>query len=153
MGAWARLTALAAVAGTGLAVASGAAGWDTAHRVLAAVALPPLAALAATAWINARRLLPGALGALALFGLAALLTRRVEHLAFASLAFAATVWIAAAAFRGAYEQGPWRDYVTLTKPRIMSLLLLTRGAGAFVGAGGVPSPGAFVVTMAGLAPP
>ena len=36
MGFWARLTALAAVAGTGLAVVSGAAGWGTAHRVLAA---------------------------------------------------------------------------------------------------------------------
>jgi protoheme IX farnesyltransferase len=151
MGMWARLTALAAVTGTGLAVVSGAAGWGTAHRVLAAVALPPLAALAATAWINARRLLPGTLAALVLFGLAALLTGRVEHLALASLAFAATVWIAAAAFRGAHEQGPWRDYITLTKPRIMSLLLLTGGAGAFVGAGGVPSLGVFAVTMLGLA--
>src|SRR5207248_10199593 len=108
MGAWARLTAIAAVAGTGLAVVSGAAGWGTAHRVLAAVALPPLAALAATAWINARRLLPAALVALVLFGFAALLTGRVEHLAFASLALAATVWTAAAAFRGAPGQGPWR---------------------------------------------
>jgi heme o synthase len=151
MGTWARLTALAAVAGTGLAVVSGAAGWGTAHRVLAAVALPPLAALAATAWINARRLLPGALVALVLFGLAALLTGRVEHLAFACLAFAATVFVAAAAFRGAHEQGPWRDYITLTKPRIMSLLLLTGGAGAFVGAGGMPSLGVFAVTMLGLA--
>src|SRR5437773_4077669 len=151
MGAWARLTALAAVAGTGLAVAAGAAGWDTAHRVLAAVALPPLAALAATAWINASRLLPGALAALASFGLAALLTGRIVHLAFASLAFAATVGVATATFRGATEQGPWRDYVTLTKPRIMSLLLLTGGAGAFVGAGGVPGLTVFAVTMIGLA--
>src|SRR5437773_11364991 len=100
MGAWARLTALAAVAGTGLAVVSGAAGWDTAHRVLAAIALPPLAALAATAWINARRLLPATLTALVLFGLAALLTGRILHLAFASLAFGATVLAAAGAFRG-----------------------------------------------------
>ena len=67
MGTWARLTAVAAVAGTGLAVVSGAAGWGTAHRVLAAVALPPLAALAAIAWVTARRLLPlGAGGARAL---------------------------------------------------------------------------------------
>jgi heme o synthase len=151
MGTWARLTALAAVAGTGLAVVSGAAGWGTAHRVLAAVALPPLAALAATAWVTARRLLPGTLAALVLFGLAALLTGPVEHLTFASLALAATVWIATAAFRGTHQRGPWRDYVTLTKPRIMSLLLLTGGAGAFVGAGGVPSLGVFAVTMLGLA--
>jgi protoheme IX farnesyltransferase len=151
MGTWGRVTAVAAVAGTGLAVVSGAAGWDTAHRVLAGVALPPLAALAATAWINARRLLAGTLVALVLFGLAALLTGSVVHLTFASLAFAATAWVSVRAFTDAGEQGPWRDYVTLTKPRIMSLLLLTGGAGAFVGAGGVPSLGVFVATIVGLA--
>jgi heme o synthase len=151
MGTWARLTAVAAVLGTGLAVVSGAAGWDTAHRVLAALALPPLAALAATAWVSARRLLPAALTALVLFGLAAFLTGRVVHLTFASLALAATAVLAAGAFRGHVEQGPLRDYVTLTKPRIMSLLLLTGGAGAFVGASGVPAWGAFALTMAGLA--
>ena len=64
VGTWARLTALAAVAGTGLAVVSGAAGWDTAHRLLAALALPPLAALVATAWVSARRLLPAAVTSL-----------------------------------------------------------------------------------------
>jgi protoheme IX farnesyltransferase len=145
------LTAVAAVAGTGLAVVSGAAGWDTAHRVLAAVALPPLAALAASAWITARRLLPLALSALVLFGLAALLTSRDEHLAFASFAFGATVLLGAATFRGAVVQGPAGDYLTLTKPRIMSLLLLTGGAGAFVGAGGAPAAGTFALTMVGLA--
>jgi protoheme IX farnesyltransferase len=151
MGAWARLTALTAVAGTGLAVVSGAAGWGTAHRVLAAVALPPLAALAAIAWVSARRLLVPALTALALFGLAALLVGRDVHLAVASLAFAATVFVAARTFQSHSDRAPWRDYVTLTKPRIMSLLLLTGGAGAFVGANGVPSWGAFAATMAGLA--
>jgi protoheme IX farnesyltransferase len=151
MGTWGRLTAVAAVAGTGLAVVSGAAGWGTAHRVLAAVALPPLAALAATAWISARRLLPLALASLALFALAALLTGRDVHLAAASLAFGATTLLAAATFRGATTQGPLRDYVTLTKPRIMSLLLLTGAAGVFVGAGGVPAAGVFAATMAGLA--
>ncbi len=151
MGTWARLTAVAAVLGTGLAVVSGAAGWGTAHRVLAAVALPPLAALVATAWVSARRLLPLALTALVLFGLAALLTGRDVHLAFASLAFGATALLAAATFRGSTVQGPLRDYVTLTKPRIMSLLLLTGAAGAFVGAGGVPAAGVFALTMIGLA--
>jgi heme o synthase len=151
MGTWARLTAVAAVLGTGLAVVSGAAGWDTAHRMLAALALPPLAALAAIAWVSARRLLPTALAALVLFGLAALLTGRAVHLTFASLALAATVVLAARAFRGHVEQGPLRDYLTLTKPRIMSLLLLTGGAGAFVGAGGAPAWGVFAVTMSGLA--
>ena len=149
MGNWARLTALAAVAGTALAVISGAADWDTAHRLLAALALPPLAALVATAWVTARRLLPAALVSLVLFGLAALLTGSTIHLVMASLAFAATTYTAALSFRGHPEQGPWRDYVTLTKPRIMSLLLLTGGAGYFV-AGGT-SLGPFALTMLGLA--
>jgi protoheme IX farnesyltransferase len=151
MGNWARLTALAAVAGTGLAVISGAAGWDTAHRLLAALALPPLAALVATAWVSARRLLPAALTSLVLFGLAALLTGPTVHLIAASLAFASTAYVAALTFRGHVEQGPLRDYLTLTKPRIMSLLLLTGAAGLFVGAGGVPAAGVFAATMAGLA--
>jgi heme o synthase len=151
MGVWARLTAVAAVAGTGLAVVSGAAGWGTAHRLLAAVAVPPLAALTATAWISARRLLPTALTALILFGLAALLTGRDVHLAFAALALAATTVLAVQVWRGAPLHGPARDYVTLTKPRIMSLLLLTGGAGAFVGAGGAPAAGVFALTMIGLA--
>ena len=149
MGAWARATAIAAVAGTALAVVSGAAGWDTAHRVLAAVALPPLAALAATAWVEARRLLVPALVALALFGLAALLTVPAVHLPVAALAFAATVFVAAQTFRGSVATGSARDYVTLTKPRIMSLLLLTGGAGYFV-AGGT-SLVTFALTMVGLA--
>jgi protoheme IX farnesyltransferase len=146
-----RLTALAAAAGTGLAVVSGAAGWGTAHSVLTAVAVPPLAALAALAWISYRRLLPPALTALVLFGMAALLTGRGVHLAFATAAFAATALAAASTFRGHPEQGPLRDYLTLTKPRIMSLLLLTGGAGAFVGASGVPAWGAFAAMLAGLA--
>jgi protoheme IX farnesyltransferase len=44
-----------------------------------------------------------------------------------------------------------RDYLTLTKPRVMSLLLLTGAAGAFVGAGGVPAAGVLAATMLGLA--
>ena len=44
-----------------------------------------------------------------------------------------------------------RDYLTLTKPRIMTLLLLTGAAGMFVGAQGVPPLGLFSVTMLGLA--
>ena len=66
IGPWARLLAVAAVAGTGLAVVSGAAGWGTAHRLLAALALPPIAGLVVLAWISARRLLPAALVALVL---------------------------------------------------------------------------------------
>ena len=139
MGLWARVMGVAAVAGTGLAVVSGAAGWGTAHRVLAGVALPPLAALVAIAWVSARRELPVALTALVFFGLAALLTGHDIHLIAASAAFAATAVAAARTFRGVEPAvGSVRDYVNLTKPRIMSLLLLTGGAGLFVGAGGAP---------------
>jgi hypothetical protein len=83
IGPWARLLALAAVAGTALAVVSGAADWGTAHRLLSALALPPLAGLVVLAWFSARRLLPASLAALVLFGLAALLTSPRIHLAAA----------------------------------------------------------------------
>ena len=152
MGTWARLTALAAVAGTGLAVVSGAAGWGTAHRVLAAVALPPLAALVATAWVSARRLLPrdaGGARAVRARG-AADRPRRAPDVRVARVR-ARPRSLAGFTFRGPVVQGPLRDYVTLTKPRIMSLLLLTGAAGVFVGAGGVPSWDVFAATMVGLA--
>src|SRR5207247_511860 len=42
-------------------------------------------------------------------------------------------------------------YVTLTKPRIMSLLLLTGAAGAFAGAHGRPSLAVVALTLGGLA--
>src|SRR5205814_1972322 len=45
----------------------------------------------------------------------------------------------------------WRDYVTLTKPRIMSLLLITGLGAMFVGARGAPSAWLAVVTITGLA--
>ena len=63
------------------------------------------------------------------------------HVALAVLALAATRRRGRAARTAASRSpsGPWRDYVTLTKPRIMSLLLLTGAAGMFVGAGGVPA--------------
>jgi heme o synthase len=44
----------------------------------------------------------------------------------------------------------WRDYAALTKPRIMTLLLLTGAAGMFAGAGNVPRPTLLVVTLLGL---
>ena len=95
---------------------------------------------------------PVSVASVALFGLAALLTQRDVHLAAASLAFAASSLLCVQAFRGEPEAtGELRDYVTLTKPRVMSLLLLTGGAAVFVGASGVPAWGTFAATMAGLA--
>jgi protoheme IX farnesyltransferase len=160
LGPWALLIAAGAVVGTGLAVVSGAAGWDTAHRLLAGLAVPPLTALAVLTWIAARRLFPLAAGALLLFGLAAVLTARTVHLVAAAAAFAVTALLCRRVFAasrplhaGAHAPASAvaRDYVTLTKPRVMSLLLLTGAAGAFVGAGGVPAAGILAATMIGLA--
>ena len=63
----------------------------------------------------------------------------VVHVAAAGASLAASLVTLVVSFRGEpLPFGPWRDYVTLTKPRIMSLLLLTGAAGMFVGAGGWP---------------
>ena len=151
-GAWLRLTALFASAAVLLAVVSGAASLGAAHRVLAALALPPLVALVVAAWIAHRRLLVPALGALGLFGVAALVTLPGLHFALAAVAFAATLVLTVATYRGEpVPRASWRDYVTLTKPRIMSLLLVTGLCAMFVGAGGVPAGWLVVVTMSGLA--
>src|SRR6187455_2727983 len=91
-GPWLRLTAVCAAAATLLAVGSGALALDTAHRLLAALAVPPLVAL---------------------------VTSEGLHLGLAALAFAASLVVAAVTFRGArVPRGTLRDYVTLTKPRI-----------------------------------
>jgi protoheme IX farnesyltransferase len=92
--------------------------------------------------------------ALVLFGLAALFTGSTVHLGLAAAAFAASALVAVQVSVGgssSLDGDDLRDYLTLTKPRVMSLLLLTGGAGAFVGAGGVPDAWIFAVTMIGLA--
>ena len=159
-GFWLRLTALASCVTAALVVASGELG--LAHRALALAALPPLVALVVAARWAHRRLLPlagAALGLLlaeiALGGLVSLTGAgwaRGLHVAVAVLTLVAAVLAAAAVFRGgAVAAGPWRDYVTLTKPRIMSLLLLTGAAGMFVGADGAPPLADLLVLLAGLA--
>jgi heme o synthase len=151
---WLRLTALGGAAGTLVAVVSGTAGLGTGHQVLAALALPPLAAVVAAAWTSHRRLLAPSLAALVLFGLAAAVTVPLIHLALAALAFAASLASAALTFRGEpvpVPVGSARDYLMLTKPRIMSLLLLTGLCGMVVGAQGLPPLWLVAVSMLGLA--
>jgi heme o synthase len=151
-GPWLRLTALFAAHAVLLAVISGAASLGAAHRVLAALALPPLVALVVAAWVAHRHLLVPSVTALVLFGIAALVTAPGLHLALSALAFVAALVVTVVTYRG--EPAPraaWRDYVTLTKPRIMSLLLLTGLCAMFVGAGGTPEGWLVVVTMTGLA--
>jgi heme o synthase len=151
-GPWLRLTAVFAGLSTLLAVVSGAASLGAAHRVLAALALPPLLALVVAAVLVHRRLLVPSVGAVVLFGIAALVTAPGLHLALSAVAFAATLVLAASTYRG--EPAPrasWRDYLTLTKPRIMSLLLITGLCAMFVGAQGAPRAWLVLVTMGGLA--
>src|SRR3954451_10441903 len=93
-GPWLRLTALGAAAATLLAVVSGAASLGTAHDVLAALALPPLAAIVVVAWGAHRQLRVPAVAALVLFGLAALVTSPGFHLAVAATALAASLLLA-----------------------------------------------------------
>jgi heme o synthase len=151
-GAWLRLTALAAAAACTAAVVTGALELGAAHRGLAALALPPLAALVAAAWVAHRRLLVPSLAALGAFLAAALMTPKPAHLALAGLSLAAALVATVETFRGEpVAAASWRDYVILTKPRIMTLLLLTGVAGMFVGARGVPALGDLAVMTVGLA--
>jgi heme o synthase len=149
-GPWLRLAALGGAAGALLAVVSGTVGVE--HAYVSAVAVPPLAAVAVAALWAHRRLVAPSFAALGLFGAAALVTTEPFHVALAAAALAAAAVSTAQSFRGApVASGPWRDYVTLTKPRIMSLLLVTGAAGMFVGAQGVPAAATFAAAMVGLA--
>ena len=85
------------------------------------------------------------------------------HIAFGAVSLAAAALAAAVTFapvghtratgNGLRVAGrtAWRDYVTLTKPRIMTLLLLTAAGGMFVGTGGLPPAGLLAATLGGLA--
>ena len=151
-GPWLRLSALTAAGGTLLAVVSGAENLGTAHRLLAALVAPPLAALVVSAWFAHRRLVAPTLAAAALFAAAAAVPGRHAHAGLAALALAAIVVVGAESFRG--ERIPWgslRDYVALTKPRIMSLLLVTGFCGMIAGARGWPGTGTATAAMSGLA--
>ncbi len=131
--------------------------------MLTLVALPLLVAVAVTARLAYPQLVPASttavvlmLGAIASGGLVALADdaswARAVHILLAGSTFAATLVALTVGFRGeSVPLGPWRDYLALTKPRVMSLLLLTGAAGMFVGEEGAPPPWLFVVTMLGLA--
>src|SRR4029077_18279153 len=151
-GPWLRTCALLASAGTLLAVVSGAGHLGATHRLLAALVAPPLAALLVSAWLAHRELVPAVLAASALFTAAAALPGRSWHIALAALALAALLVVTVQAFRGEpVPWGSWRDYVTLTKPRIMSLLLVTGFCGMIAGARGWPGTSIAISAMVGLA--
>ena len=160
-GAWLRLAALGAAGVTGLVVVSGALNLGLPHEALVVLATPLLIAVVIAAVTAHRPLLGISVAALALVaaesalgGIVALAGHpgwaAVLHVVFAGLAFAAALLTAAAAFRGEHvPAGAWRDYVELTKPRIMVLLLITAAAGMFVGAQGVPRLWQLLVVLAG----
>ena len=151
-GPWLRLTAILASAGTLLAVISGASHLGTTHRLIAALVAPPLAALLVGAWLAHRDLVPGVLASAALFTAAAALPGREVHAVLAAFALAALLVVSVQSVRGErVPWGAWRDYLALTKPRIMVLLLITGFCGMIVGARGWPGTGVAVAAMAGLA--
>jgi protoheme IX farnesyltransferase len=158
-----RLTALAAAVATGAIVAGAASDLGTTHWGAALVALPLLAAVVGAARLAYPTLLWPAVTALVLL-LAAIATGGIVawsgdahwaealHVGAAAASLSATVVTCALAFRGErLPRGPWRDYVTLTKPRIMVLLLITGAAGMFVGAAGWPGAADLAVMLVGLA--
>jgi protoheme IX farnesyltransferase len=159
-GWWLRLTALVGALATTLAVASGELQFGVVHRLAAAVALPVLVAVVVGAIVVDRNLLPLAGAALALTLASVVLGAALRagnawvaplHLVVGALAAGAALAAALASLRARHlPAGVWRDYVTLTKPRIMSLLLLTGGAAMVVGASGWPSPVRAAETLVGL---
>ena len=158
-----RVSALASAVAVGLVLVSAVLELGTTHWGIALVALPLLVAnvvLARLAYSASRPLtvlaLVSFLVAIALGGVVAWSGEAswaaALHVGAAAVALGVALVVVARALRG--EAAPLasaRDYLTLTKPRIMTLLLLTGAAGMFVGAQGVPPLGLFGVTMLGLA--
>jgi len=98
-GPWLRLTALAASAACFLAVVSGATDGAVAHRVLATLGIPLLAAVAATALTAYPALRAPSLAALALYGATSVhVGGQDAHLALAALALAASLVATASTF-------------------------------------------------------
>jgi protoheme IX farnesyltransferase len=157
------VSAVASAVAVGLVVVSAVLELGTTHWGIALIALPLLVAnvvLARLAYPALERravvALVALLVAIALGGVVAwsgdATWAVVLHVAGAAVALGFAGVVGAGAFRGeATPLAAARDYLTLTKPRIMTLLLLTGGAGMFVGAQGVPPLGLFAVTMLGLA--
>jgi heme o synthase len=162
-GPWLRLCAIGASLATALVIAAASLGHRASHDLLSLIALGFLVALAVASWLAypyLRKPVGVAIAAMlvqiALGGIIALTgsdsALHAAHIVLASIAFAATLVLAV---RVRWDRTPvggsLRDYITLTKPRIMSLLLLTALCGMFVAAEGVPSLRLMVFTMVGLA--
>jgi heme o synthase len=161
-GPFLRVAAIGGAASSALVVVSASLSLGEAHRGVALIALPLLAGVALAAYLAHRPLLPASGTAVGLM-LAAITSGGLVaasdgagwatglHVGLAGGALAAALVAAVVTFRGRpLPSGPWQDYVTLTKPRIMTLLLLTGAAGTFVGAQGWPGAETLAVSMLGL---
>jgi heme o synthase len=158
-----RLSTLAGAIAVGLALASAVLELGRSHWGFALVALPLLVANLLLARLAYPALVPRSAAALVALLVAIALGGVVAwsgsatwavvlHVGTAAVALGFAAVVLAGAVRGeATPLASARDYLTLTKPRIMTLLLLTGAAGMFVGAQGVPPLGLFAVTMLGLA--
>ena len=158
-----RLLTVGGAAATGAVVTSAVLELGTTHWGIALIALPLLIAAAVVAWLVYPRLVWRAALAVGLLVLAiafggvvawsdGAIWSDVLHVGTAAAALGAALVVVIGVFRGSSTPlASLRDYLTLTKPRIMTLLLVTGAAGMFVGAQGVPPPGLFVVAMMGLA--
>jgi protoheme IX farnesyltransferase len=163
-GSWLRLCAVSAAFAVAVVVATGE--WARSHEASVLTALALLVGLVLMAWFahrDRRGLVVGSALALGLFlvqiavgGLLALTDAGWVsglHVGLGALTLAASVVTAALAFQGGVERVhalPWRDYVTLTKPRIMSLLLLTGWGGLVLGYESWPPLGLTLATLGGL---
>jgi protoheme IX farnesyltransferase len=158
-----RLIVAAAAVAIGAVVVSAAVELGQTHWGATLVALPLLVAVVVVARLAYPYLQWPAVASLALLLLAIATGGLVAwsggaawaeaaHVAAAAASLAACVVTLVLSARG--EQlplGPWRDYVTLTKPTIMALLLITGAGGMFVGAGGWPGAEELAVMLVGLA--
>ena len=170
-GPWLLLTAASALAAVIAVIVTGDWG-KLPHYGASLVALSLLVALALGVWFGHRgrlRLVLFSQASLCLYGvqlasggLVSLLDNVgwsvALHLAFSGVALLALLLTCADLLAGESALRPrrangggWRDYVTLTKPRIMTLLLVTAAGGMFVGARGVPSLGLLFAMLGGLA--
>jgi heme o synthase len=164
-GPWLRLLSVAAAFATAVVVVTGE--WARSHEASVLVALALLtgvfvalraahdgerAAVAAAGSALGLFVVQIAVGALVALGGAAGWAQ-VTHVGLGAVSLAAAALGAVLVFRGRspVPAGRVRDYVTLTKPRIMSLLLLTAAGGLVLGVGGLPSPGLALATLGGLA--
>src|SRR5438445_12820922 len=132
----------AIAAGVGIIVALGCS--EAWRRGRDAAGLGPLAIAAGVIFIA--QLAIGAANPLTQFSPWAL----GAHPAVASLLWCSVVGLAAVAWRPASRQGALvRDLIALTKPAIMSLLLLTALGGMFLAERGVPPFGLLAATLIG----